>query len=325
MTENKGMDNSPIKIAQWVGSKAQDGKMRWIMITNLPVADLHSQRREMLLPKPLNTYLLVFLFAHWFSIPSRKVWTGKGKEKLEVWRECSLGIRLIYILFKAISNKIFQVFKTLKWLRAPHQLFIKSCIFCFSYKTIALHWREKPTSLINENKEIDNSPIKIAQWVGSKAQDGKMRWVMITKTIMGVIFNLQNSHSSISSLPTEEIFLVNGHISRWQISQISAARNAVIKATEYVTFGFSFPFRKVWTSLSVSDTDFSVLAAIIRENSHKLPCIENGEGSAVHSLNLTEWRQRRETCQQLTGETKHHWVVFQLVLNHTKKFRNNMK
>ena len=178
---------------------------------------------------------------------------------------------------------------------------------------------------MNENKDNDISPIKIAQWVGSKAQDGKMRWVMITKTIMGVIFNLQNSHSSISSLPTEEIFLVNGHISRWQISQISAARNAVIKATEYVTFGFSFPFRKVWTSLSESDTDFSVLAAILRENSHKLPCIENGEGFAVHSLNLTEWRQRRETCQQLIGETKHHWVVFQLVLNHTKKFRNNMK
>ena len=131
MTENKGMDNSPIKIAQWVGSKAQDGKMRWIMITNLPVADLHSQPREMLLPKPLNTYLLVFLFVHWFSIPSRKVWTGKGKEKLEVWRECSLGIRLIYILFKAISNTIFQVFKTLKWLRAPHQLFIKSWIILF--------------------------------------------------------------------------------------------------------------------------------------------------------------------------------------------------
>ena len=131
MNENRDIDISPIEIAQWVGSKAQDGKMRWIMITNLPVADLHSQLREMLLPKPLNTYLLVFLFVHWFSIPSRKVWTGKGKEKLEVWRECSLGIRLIYILFKAISNTIFQVFKTLKWLRAPHQLFIKSWIILF--------------------------------------------------------------------------------------------------------------------------------------------------------------------------------------------------
>ena len=68
---------------------------------------------------------------------------------------------------------------------------------------------------------------------------------MIIKTIMGVIFNLQNSHSSNSSLPTEEIFLVKGHISPWQISQISAARNAVIKVAEYVTIGFSFPFRKV--------------------------------------------------------------------------------
>ena len=128
MNENKDNDISPIKIAQWVGSKAQDGKMRWIMITNLPVADLHSQPREMLLSKPLNTYLLVFLFVYWFSIPSKKVWMGKGKRKLEVWRECSLRIRLIYILFKAISNKNFQVFKTLKWLRAPRQLFIKSCI-----------------------------------------------------------------------------------------------------------------------------------------------------------------------------------------------------
>ena len=128
MNENRDIDISPIKIAQWVGAKAQDGKMCWIMITNLPVADLHSQPREMLLPKPLNTYLLVFLFVYWFSIPSKKVWMGKGKGKLEVWRECSLRIRLIYILFKAISNKIFQVFKTLKWLRAPSQLFIKSCI-----------------------------------------------------------------------------------------------------------------------------------------------------------------------------------------------------
>ena len=131
MNENKDIDISPIKIAQWVGSKAQDGKMRWIMITNLPVADLHSQPREMLLSKPLNTYLLVFLFVYWFSIPSKKVWMGKGKRKLEVWRECSLRIRLINILFKAISNKNFQVFKTLKWLRAPRQLFIKSCIILF--------------------------------------------------------------------------------------------------------------------------------------------------------------------------------------------------
>ena len=58
----------------------------------------------------------------------------------------------------------------------------------------------------------------------------------------------------------------------------SAERNANTKATEYVAFGFSvwilwfsFPSRKVWTSLSVSDTDyFSVFAVITRESSDKL-------------------------------------------------------
>ena len=82
-----------------------------------------------------------------------------------------------------------------------------------------------------------------------------------------------------------------------------ATKNANTKGTEYVTFGFSFcilvffsPFRKVWTALSVSDTDFfSVLAAIVRESSDKLPCIENREGFAAHSSTWPsgakgEWR-----------------------------------
>ena len=38
----------------------------------------------------------------------------------------------------------------------------------------------------------------------------------------------------------------------------------------FFVYWFSFPSRKVLTSLSVSDMDFSFLAAIIRENSHKL-------------------------------------------------------
>ena len=69
-----------MKITQWVGAKAQDGKMLWIMITefsfiesvltdrrkisdkrknwpgiNLPVVDFRSHPQEMLLSKPLNT------------------------------------------------------------------------------------------------------------------------------------------------------------------------------------------------------------------------------------------------------------------------------
>ena len=98
---------------------------------------------------------------------------------------------------------------------------------------------------MNENKGNDNSRKKITQWAVAKDEDAKMRWIMITKTIMGVIFNLKNSYSSTSSLPTEEIFQVNGQIRLWQVFQLSiflfsASRNAITKATGNVTFGFSF-------------------------------------------------------------------------------------
>ena len=49
---------------------------------------------------------------------------------------------------------------------------------------------------MNENKWIDNPR--------------KMRWIMITKTKMVAIFNLQNSHLLTMSLPKEEVFQVKG-------------------------------------------------------------------------------------------------------------------
>ena len=42
-------------------------------VANLPVVDFHSQPREMLTPKPLNTQLSIFLLVYWFYSPSRKV------------------------------------------------------------------------------------------------------------------------------------------------------------------------------------------------------------------------------------------------------------
>ena len=60
--------------------------------------------------------------------------------------------------------------------------------------TIALYWQEKPTSLMNENKWIDSPRITIVRCVGDSSQERTMRWIMIMKTTMGVIFNLQNSH-----------------------------------------------------------------------------------------------------------------------------------
>ena len=130
--------------------------------------------------------------------------------------------------------------------------------------TIALYWEEKPTSFINEKKWIDNPRITIVKCVGANSWDGKMRWIMITKTTMVVIFNLQNSHLLTLSLLTEKVSQsASGKSSSCRLS-FSAERNANNKATEYVTFGFSFSIlvfflsMKVWTSLSVSKTDFSV-------------------------------------------------------------------
>ena len=132
---------------------------------------------------------------------------------------------------------------------------------------------------------MDNSPIKIAQWVSAKTQDGNGRWIMITKTIMDVNLNLQNSHSS---LPTEDIYQgkrphrpvanlpVADFPSRPREMLLLKLLNTYISVFFFVywffffVYWFSFPSRKVLTSLSVSDMDFSFLAAIIRENSHKL-------------------------------------------------------
>ena len=65
---------------------------------------------------------------------------------------------------------------------------------------------------------------------------------MITKATMMVIFNLQNSHWLTLSLPTEEVFQVNGQnrpVANLTVVDFhSAVRNASTKATEYATFGF---------------------------------------------------------------------------------------
>ena len=67
---------------------------------------------------------------------------------------------------------------------------------------------------------------------------------MITKTTMVVIFNSQNSHLLTLSLPTEEVFQVNGQnrpVANLTVVDFhSAVRNASTKATEYATIGFSF-------------------------------------------------------------------------------------
>ena len=104
---------------------------------------------------------------------------------------------------------------------------------------------------------------------------------MIVKTTMVVIFNLQNSHLLTLSLPTEEVFQVNGQnrpVANFPVFRFSFSgkRNANTKATEYITFGFSFSilvFFALWESLKFTVCQrygfFSVSAAIVRESSDK--------------------------------------------------------
>ena len=48
-------------------------------------------------------------------------------------------------------------------------------LFVFHVNTIALYSQEKTPLLMNKNKRIDNTGIKIVNCVGAKAQDERMR------------------------------------------------------------------------------------------------------------------------------------------------------
>ena len=139
--------------------------------------------------------------------------------------------------------------------------------FVYRINTIALSWQEKSTLLMNENKRIASPWIKIVKSVGAKALDEKCVET-IQNQIMGVIFNIQNSQAVIWFLPTEKSFRYMAKIGLWQIFQLSIFVLSHEKChfqSDWIRnfwflfpyFGF-FPFRKVWTSLSVSGTDFSV-------------------------------------------------------------------
>ena len=148
-------------------------------------------------------------------------------------------------------------------LRIPY---LQATMYYFVYhiNTIALHWEEKPTSLMNENKWVDNPRITIVECVGADSEDRKTRWIMITKTTMVVIFNEQNSHLLTLPLPTE-VFHVNGQYRLVAnlpvVDSHSQSREMLTPKplnTQLSVYWFSSLSRKVWTSLSVSDTDFLV-------------------------------------------------------------------
>ena len=96
---------------------------------------------------------------------------------------------------------------------------------------------------MNENKRIDKPRIKIIKCVGAKAQDEKIRW-NTTKTNNGR--NFQYTEFSFIDLVFTDRRNLSGtwpkstraKSSSCRIS-FSAGRNAITRATENVTFGFS--------------------------------------------------------------------------------------
>ena len=87
---------------------------------------------------------------------------------------------------------------------------------------------------------------------------------MISKAMV-VIFNLQNSHLLTLSLPTEEVFQINGQnrlVANFPVVDFHPQPKEMLTQKKLSVFllayWFSSPSRKVGTSLSVSDTDFLV-------------------------------------------------------------------
>ena len=89
----------------------------------------------------------------------------------------------------------------------------------------------------------------------------------------------------------------------------SAERNANTKATEYVTFGFSFEYYGFPPPLEKSEPHCLSATRIFlkcfrRHYSRKLwqtTLYWESWRLCCSFINLTEWRQRRVTCQQLIG------------------------
>ena len=137
--------------------------------------------------------------------------------------------------------KAWWTFET--WREIPY---LQAALYYLVYliNTVALSRREKSALLTNENKGIDNPQIKIVKCVGDKAQYGKKSAESLQNN-NGRHFQYKNKLSVFdfymthTNLSATLIKLARGKSISCRFS-LSAARNAITKTTECVTFGFSF-------------------------------------------------------------------------------------
>ena len=165
--------------------------------------------------------------------------------------------------------------------------FVPSLLYlsCLQSKVCILYWRVSvaPIQFIfyySYSHNTHNLPQNSCVWVNSTFSFFAVLIFFFPFVKMWTSLTMfhQNSH------------LLTAKIGRWRIFQLSIfvlSREKCQHQSHWIrNFRFFFlyigfsPSKKVWTSLSVSETDFfSVLDAIIRESSDKLPCAENREGS----------------------------------------------
>ena len=81
---------------------------------------------------------------------------------------------------------------------------------------------------------------------------------MITKTTMVLIFDLQNSHLLNLSLPTEEVFQVNGH--NQPVANTEPCKCHTCVRTESYTCAYSIFFR--WRDFFFAGATFFSLARL---------------------------------------------------------------
>ena len=126
---------------------------------------------------------------------------------------------------------------------------------------------------------------------------------MITKTKMVVILNLPNSYFLTLSLPTKEVFQVNGKLGQWQIFQLSIFILSWKKCQHQSHWirNFRFFFYYIGFLHLLGDFELRCLSAIRNflcfrhHNSRKLRRTTSRENFALHSSTWPsgakgEWR-----------------------------------
>ena len=184
-------------------------------------------------------------------------------------------------------------------------------IFCLSYKQNSPLLTRKVYFSMTENKRSGNPRIKIVKCVG--AVKTKTCVEALQKQTMGLIFKIKilsyelvltDRRNLSGTRPKSACGISSG--CRFSFS---AARNPITKATQYVTFGFSFRilvFFLFQESLNVTVCKrhgFFILLAAIIENKNDLGLRVVKALPFIHQPDREA--RRRVTCQQLIGDIKH--------------------